>query len=74
MRNWFDLSKVNVAPCKDCKNRKVGCHASCEAYKEWKVKTDSLYHSIRDQEDSARKLDDYEIQRSLRYKKRRERR
>lgn len=21
-------------PCKDCKDRKVGCHADCEAYKK----------------------------------------
>lgn len=25
-----------ICPCKGCKERKVGCHASCEAYKEWK--------------------------------------
>jgi hypothetical protein len=24
-----------VAPCKDCKDRVVGCHAVCDAYSEW---------------------------------------
>jgi hypothetical protein len=24
-----------ICPCKDCKERKVGCHATCMAYKEW---------------------------------------
>lgn len=24
-----------ICPCKDCQNRKVGCHGSCEAYKEF---------------------------------------
>lgn len=23
------------APCKDCPNREIGCHSSCEAYKEY---------------------------------------
>lgn len=23
------------APCKDCKERHVGCHAECEMYKEY---------------------------------------
>jgi hypothetical protein len=25
-----------VCPCKDCKERFVTCHISCEKYKEWK--------------------------------------
>lgn len=24
------------APCKDCPDRKVGCHSVCEKYLEWK--------------------------------------
>lgn len=24
-------------PCKDCKDRKVGCHSTCESYKAWKA-------------------------------------
>lgn len=30
-----------IAPCKDCPDRKVGCHAVCEkyiAYSEWRTK------------------------------------
>lgn len=26
----------DICPCKDCKERKVGCHENCVAYKEWK--------------------------------------
>lgn len=22
-------------PCKDCQDRKVGCHGNCQPYKEW---------------------------------------
>lgn len=25
-------------PCKDCLNRFLGCHATCDIYKEWKVR------------------------------------
>ncbi len=24
-------------PCKDCKDRVVGCHAKCERYAKWRV-------------------------------------
>lgn len=24
-----------IAPCKECGEREVGCHAICERYKEW---------------------------------------
>lgn len=27
--------KIN--PCKDCTERKQGCHSQCEKYKEWKT-------------------------------------
>lgn len=25
-----------IPPCKDCPDRKVGCHSVCEKYIEWK--------------------------------------
>ena len=27
--------------CKDCKNRKVGCHADCKKYLNWKKEYDA---------------------------------
>ena len=27
---------MNIAPCKDCKDRHVGCHGKCEKYLEYK--------------------------------------
>ena len=36
------------APCKDCPDRVVGCHSTCERYKEWKAE--------KDQERDARKV------------------
>ena len=33
------IEKVD-APCKDCANRKVGCHSECEKYTSYK---DAIY-------------------------------
>lgn len=30
-----------IAPCRDCKNRFVSCHSSCEQYKEWRKNFDA---------------------------------
>lgn len=41
------------APCKDCENRHVGCHSTCEAYIEAKRQ-----HNItKEQEDKRRRLE-----------------
>ena len=24
-----------IPPCRDCKDRKMGCHSLCERYKQW---------------------------------------
>lgn len=28
-------------PCKDCLNRFLGCHSTCDIYKDWKVENDA---------------------------------
>lgn len=30
-------------PCKKCEERSVGCHASCNGYKEFKAKLEELH-------------------------------
>ncbi len=32
-----------VAPCKDCKRRKVGCHGNCETYDEYRRERLDVY-------------------------------
>lgn len=34
--NVFDKGRPS-APCKDCSNRKIGCHANCSRYIEYKT-------------------------------------
>lgn len=33
---------MNVPPCKDCKNRHMLCHATCEKYKFYRAKLDTV--------------------------------
>ena len=36
-----------ISPCKDCKNRKLGCHGECKKYAEFKAqaeKNKDAYH------------------------------
>ena len=37
--------KVN-SPCKDCKNRFLGCHSKCEGYKIYKEELTSLQEDL----------------------------
>lgn len=30
------------APCKDCPNRQIGCHSTCEKYLEFRKEVDRL--------------------------------
>lgn len=48
------------APCLDCENRAAGCHATCEAYREWRIEKDALNKKTRDE-----KLDDWATQEFL---------
>lgn len=31
-----------LAPCKDCKDREIGCHSKCERYKEFVEENEKL--------------------------------
>jgi len=39
--------KKIVAPCKDCKERSIGCHSKCEKYKEFKTANDAYNKKTR---------------------------
>ena len=34
-------------PCKDCQDRYVSCHSSCDQYKQWKADLSSEKEKIR---------------------------
>lgn len=45
---------MNIAPCKDCKDRHVGCHSKCEKYLEYKKELQKAKH----QEKINKKIED----------------
>lgn len=46
-------------PCIDCADRKVGCHASCQAYKDWKEQHEAERMQIREQRNKRSEFADY---------------
>lgn len=36
-------ANVTMPPCKDCEERRVGCHSDCEKYKTWRKVKDKQY-------------------------------
>ena len=40
--------RINIAPCKDCEDRTIGCHPKCGRYLEWKKKDDLLKAELRE--------------------------
>ena len=48
-----NLAFVGAAPCKDCTERTVGCHSTCEGYMEYKIK----HSKAKDLLDESRRVD-----------------
>ena len=41
--------------CKDCEDRKIGCHGSCDRYKEYR----KFYDNVRDIKRKKKIVDNY---------------
>lgn len=41
--------RPSTAPCKGCEDRKVGCHAACLRYLDWKEKTNMAKTPMRNE-------------------------
>ena len=57
-------------PCKDCTDRVVGCHSSCEKYRE----AQEIFKGIREAKARENDIDDYTVSFILREKKRKRQR
>ena len=55
----------NNAPCKDCKDRYLGCHDKCDRYKEFKSRKTALNEVIR----KAKQEESFEIEKHARLRK-----
>ena len=53
-------------PCKECDKRQVGCHGSCEEYKDYIERRRAELERIHAEMDKARRLDSYEIRKARR--------
>ena len=55
--------------CKDCKNRKQGCHIDCKDYKKFRQERDEFNAKVKSTREKYINLRDYEIQRIEKIKK-----
>ena len=56
----FGDRNVKANPCKDCSNRKVGCHANCEGY----IKFRKNYEELRERMNKHKRTEvDYSLTR-----------
>lgn len=44
----------NIAPCKNCKERREKCHGSCPKYRVWKAEHEADRKDIRERFNSVR--------------------
>ncbi len=59
-----------VVPCKDCVDRHVSCHSSCEKYKLWRQDMDVVRDKILDEKLKNRRADDFKTDSVTRMQKR----
>lgn len=62
--------KHTVAPCKDCAERAVGCHGTCEKYKDWKKNEGAEKAKMIKAYKTERALEDYQIKEKIKNQKR----
>ena len=57
-------------PCKECTDRQIKCHSTCQRYKHWRKEYDEAKEKYNAQSELENSLNTYEIDRSRRiYKK-----
>jgi len=69
----MQMCNVNF-PCKDCTDRHVGCHSTCEPYLKIKKEHQTINEKIREQSSKESALTDVQIQGIRRMSARRHRR
>ena len=62
---------METSPCKDCKERHVGCHSTCEKYLEWNKKWVDNKIKISEKKYLMKQIDSHEIETTYKAKRRR---
>jgi len=47
------------SPCKDCKEREVGCHAACKRYASYSKELEEWKQTVKAEKYEGREADDY---------------
>lgn len=58
--------RKTIAPCKDCSDRCVGCHATCNKYIEWKTREQERKTATEELNKTQREITDLLISGKLR--------
>lgn len=62
---------METSPCKDCKERQVGCHSTCEKYLVWNKAWVENKNEISKQRYLAKQINSHEIETTYKAKRRR---
>lgn len=60
IRNRFVKPKTK-APCKNCKDRQIGCHAKCSKYIGWRSEYQQRKNAINDHARKIADVESYEV-------------
>ena len=52
---------ITKAPCTDCKDRQIGCHAKCSKYNDWKIAYQQRKKAINDHARKVADVESYEV-------------
>ena len=63
------MSRAPTSPCKDCPDRKVGCHGECEKYKAYKRANEAHKHAQAAARAASIDANGYDIARRVRMMK-----
>ena len=61
MRNTNKGVDIMTCPCKGCTERKIGCHAECSKYIEWKTEWDRRRNSIHEAKTFEREVGEIKV-------------
>ena len=57
-----------TAPCKDCPDRHLGCHGTCEKYQKYKAKQAEINEAAYKRNEAYNDLDSYREEKTRRLK------
>ena len=69
MKNYTPNREKRRCPCYQCRERAVGCHGKCEAYKEWHNALVALQTRLRDEAKGEIAAHDYTVKEMIKNKR-----